>query len=232
MTGVAFKFALSKIRIIKFKNLVCFCCCKGSGVNGCELSTVYFKQIRSCGCQVAIVAFMDGFFFFYWFHNLMGFFFFKIWLPFQIFFFCNRLCVYLQLIQNCFPCPCNRLFKLNGLIAQRKAWQSLSRDWNKGDYFSVGISLNIFSVKLFVYLNEDKSFTLLAFCSSAESKKLTNFVICHLPNCLDFVSSLTKLIFTWLISEINVWIHFTVFYKNAKSISKLIISRKFWVLSI
>lgn len=63
MTGVAFKFALLKIPIIKFKTIVCFCCCKGSGVNGCELSTVYFKQIRSCGCQVAIVAFMDGVFF-------------------------------------------------------------------------------------------------------------------------------------------------------------------------
>lgn len=64
ITGVAFKFALLKIRIIKFKNIVCFCCCKGSGVNGCELSTVYFKQIRSCGCQVAIVAFMDLYYFF------------------------------------------------------------------------------------------------------------------------------------------------------------------------
>lgn len=47
------------------------------------------------------------------------------------------------------------------------------------------IPLNLFSVKLFAYLNDDTSFTLWGICSSAESKELTNFAICHLPNSLD-----------------------------------------------
>ena len=79
---------------------------------------------------------------------------------------------------------------------------------------------------MFAYLNEDKNFALSAFCSSAESKQLTNFVIHHLPNSLAFIFSLIKLIRTRLISEINVWVHFIVFYKNAKPTSKFSNSRK------
>lgn len=72
-----------------------------------------------------------------------------------------------------------------GLLHEGKYDWVLADTGKKMVIFWVGISLNLFSVKLFAYLNDGKSCTLLGICSSAESKELTNFAICHLLNSLD-----------------------------------------------